>query len=36
MVFWATKSSAPLQVAADADIVRAPMRWQRWLDEPAL
>ena len=35
LVFWATKSSAPLAVATDADILRAPMRWQRWLREPA-
>lgn len=36
MVFWATKSSAPLAVATDAERLRAPMRWQRWLREPAL
>jgi hypothetical protein len=36
IVFWATKSTAPLAVASDPEILRAPMRWQRWLREPAV
>lgn len=35
-LFWATKSTAPLPVASDPEILRAPPRWQAWLREPSL
>lgn len=36
LLFWATKSTAPLRAASDTDISRAPRRWQRWLRKPIL
>ena len=33
LLFWATKSSAPLPEASPDSIARAPQSWRTWLDE---
>lgn len=35
LMFWATKSSAPLPTASAEDIALAPRAWQRWLGKVA-